>query len=82
MARTKTTPNPSPSINYQTLYRWAPDILIAKTSKITSFKEIEAYKESESNEKFCIFGKEHDRFVKVLPYKEGIPVCDDDRVDP
>jgi len=80
MAQTKTTPNPPPSINYQTLYRWAPDSLIAKTSKITSFKEIEAYKESESNEKF--YGKEHDRFVKVLPCREGVPVCADDRADP
>jgi len=83
MARTKTTPNPPPSIDYQTtLYCWAPDILIAKTSKITSFKEIEAYKESKSKEKFCIFEKEHDRFVKVLPCREGVPVCADDRADP
>jgi len=82
MARTKTTPNPHPSINYQTLYRWAPNSLIAETSKITSFKEIEAYKQNESNEKLCIFEKEYDRFVKVLPYREGVPLCVDDRTNP
>ena len=78
----KTTPNPPPFINNQTLYRWAPDSPITETSKITSFKEIKAYKESESNEKLCIFGKEHDRFVKVFPCREGVPVCVDDRADP
>jgi len=67
MPQTKTTPNPPPSINYKTLYRWAPDSLLAKTSKITSFKDIKAFKEGESNDKFCIFRKEHDSFVVPLP---------------
>jgi len=82
MARTKTTANPPPPINYKSLYRWAPDSLLAETSKITSFKDIETYKEGEFSEKFFIFGKEHDRFVKVLPCKEGEPVCIDESANP
>jgi len=60
----------------------ASDSLLAETSKITSFKDIEAYKEGKSNEKFCIFGKEHDRFVKVLLCREGEPVCIDESANP
>jgi len=82
MARTKTTPNPSPSIDYKSLYRWASNSLLAETSQITSFKDIEAYKEGESDEKYRVFGREHDVYVKVLPCREGEPVFVDDRVDP
>jgi len=82
MARAKITPNPPPPINYKSLYRWAPDSLLAETSKITSFKDIKAYKDGESSEKLCIFVKEHDKFVKVLPYREGEPVCIDESADP
>ena len=78
MARTKTTPNPHPFIHYQSLYRWAPDSLLVETSKISSFKQIEVYKEGESKEKFCIFRKEHDRFVQILPCKEDVPRCAND----
>lgn len=82
MARTKTTPNSPPSIDYQPLYRWAPDSLLAETSKITSFEDIRAYKEGEVDEKFHVFGREHDVYVKVLPCKEGEPVCINDRANP
>ena len=82
MARTKTTPNPPPSIDYKSLYRWALDSLLGETSQTISFKDIKAYMEGESDEKYRIFGREHDRFVKVLPCKEGKPVCIDDRADP
>ena len=71
----KTTPNPPHCIDYKSLYHWAPDNLLAETSKITSFEDIEAYKEGESSHKTRIFGKEHDRFVKALPYRKGEPVC-------
>ena len=71
MARTKTTANPPPPINYKSLYRWAPDSLLAETSKITSIEDIAAYKESETSHKTRIFRKEHDRFVKVLPCRKS-----------
>ena len=59
MAQTKTTSK-------------ALDSLLAETSQINSFKDVEAYKEGESNEKYHIFGREHD---KVLPNRKGEPVC-------
>jgi len=64
------------------LYRWALDSLLAETSNITSFEDIRAYKKGEAYEKFCVFRREHDVYVKVLPCKEGEPVCVDDRADP
>ena len=82
MARTKTTPNPPPSIDYKALYRWAPDSLLAETSQINTFKDIDAYKKSEFDEKFHVFGRELAIYVKVLPCKEGEPVCVDDRASP
>jgi len=82
MARTKVTSNPHPPVDYKALYRWAPNDLLAETSQITSFKAIDTYKESEFDEKFRIFGRELDIYVKVLPYKEGEPVCVDGRASP
>jgi len=81
MARTKVTPNPPPRVDYKALYRWAPDDLLAKTSQVTSFKSIDPYKESEFDEKFRIFGRDNNLYVKVLPCREGEPVCVDDRAD-
>jgi len=71
MAPTKPTQNPTPSIDYKSLYHWAPDSLLAETSKITSIEDIAAYKESETSHKTRIFRKEHDRFVKVLPCRKS-----------
>ena len=55
---------------------------MAETYQITSFKDMEAYKAGESEEKYCIFGREHDMYVKVWPCREGEPVCVDDHADP
>jgi len=60
----------------------APNSLLAKTSQINTFKDIDAYKEGEADEKFCVFGRELDIYVKVLPCKEGEPMCVDDRASP
>jgi len=82
MARTKTTSNPPSSVDYKTLYHWAPDDLLAETSQIKTFKNIETYKQGESHDKFHFFEKELDVYLKVLPCREGVPVCADDRADP
>ena len=81
MAKTSTTLNPPPSVDYKTLYHWAPDELLAETSKLNSIKDVKTYKESESDEKFRIFGREHDTYVLVQPCREGEPVCIDDRAN-
>ena len=47
-----------------------------------TIKDIDTYKQGESQDKFHVFGKELDAYLKVLPFREGIPVCADDRGDP
>jgi len=82
MARTKTNLNPPPPVNYQALYRWAPEALLAETSQLNTHEDINTYKQSESQDKFHVFGKELDVYLKVLPCKKGVPMCVDDRADP
>ena len=82
MARTKTKPNPPPPINYKALYHWALEALLAETSQLNSHEDIDKYKQSKSQDKFHVFGKELDAYLKVLPCKRGVLVCADDRVDP
>jgi len=67
MARTKTTSKPPPSVNYQVLYRWALEALLAETSQFNSHKDIDTYKQGESQDKFDVFGKELNVYLKVLP---------------
>jgi len=64
------------------LYRWAPDDLLVETSSIISFEDITTYKEGETDPKTRIFGKKHDKFLKVLPCKKGEHVCIDESSDP
>ena len=82
MVKTKTTPNPPPSVDYQTLYHWASDDLLAETSKFTSNKDVIMYKEGEVDEKYCVFGREHDVYVLDQPCRAGEPVCVDDCANP
>ena len=48
---------------------------------MNSHKDINTYKQGESNDKFHVFGKELDVYLKVLPCREGVPICADDRVN-
>jgi len=49
---------------------------------VNTHEDIDTYKQSESQDKFHVFGKELDVYLKVLPWKKGVPVCTDDRADP
>ena len=82
MAKTKTTLNPPPSFDYQTLYHWASQDLLAETSKFICNKDVITYNEGEADEKYRVFGREHDAYVSVQPCREGKPVCIDDRANP
>ena len=75
-----TNPAP-PSPNYKSLYRWAPRNLLKETSNFTTHTSIMTYKKSEDCHKSRIFGKEHDRFVRVVPRRVGEPVCYDESSD-
>jgi len=81
MAITKTTPNLPPSVNYKAFYHWAPNDLLAETSKYTSDQDVITYKEGEADEKCRVFGREHDAYVSVLPCEKGEPVCAEDRAN-
>jgi len=76
MAITKTTLNPPPHVNYKALYHWATEALLVETSQLNTHEDIHKYKQSESQDKFHVFEKELDAFLKVLP------VCAGDRADP
>jgi len=49
---------------------------------MNTHEDIDTYKQRESQDKFHVFGKERDVFLKVLPCKKGVPMCVDDQVDP
>jgi len=40
------------------------------------------YRKSEHLKKNCLFGKEHDKFVKVVPCREDESICCDESSDP
>jgi len=82
MARTKTTPNPPPPVNCKALYHWDPEALLAETSQLNTHEDIDTYKQSKSLDKFHVFGRELNVFLKVLPCKKEVPMCANDRADP
>jgi len=77
------TPNPPPSAsNYKSLYHWAPDALLKETSNFTSFASIATYRKKHTCHKSCVFGKDHNKFVRMVPCRVGKPVCSNESSDP
>jgi len=56
MARTKTTSNPPPQVDYRALYPWASEDLLAETSKLTSDEDIAKHREGEAAHMTQVFG--------------------------
>jgi len=79
MAQTNPTP---PPLNFKSLYRWASHDLLDETSSFTSFASIATYRKNQDCHKSRVFGKEHDRFVKLVPCRMGEPVCVDESSNP
>ena len=76
------TPIPTPhSFDYKSLYRWAPDALLKETSNFTSFTSIAAYRKKQTCHKSRVFGKDHDKYVRMVPCRVGEPVCSDESSD-
>ena len=73
--------NPS-SLDYKSMHRWAPNNLLEETSSFTSFASIATYRKKQDCHKSRVFGKEHDKFVRVVPCRIGEPVCSDESSDP
>ena len=78
MARTKTTSNPSPNVDYKALYPWASAGLLTETSQLTSSEDVRKHREEETDPKGRVFGRESDAYVLVRPCAKGEPVCVDD----
>jgi len=76
----KPTPN-YPTPDYKTLYPWSPSNLLKETSEFTTRESIVLYRKSESCHKYCIFGREHNKFVRVVPCRVNEHVCCDESSD-
>jgi len=77
------TLNPLPSTpDYKSLYRWAPDALLKEISSFTSLVSITAYRKKQTCHKSRVFGKDHDKYVRMVPCRVGEPVCSDESSDP
>jgi len=81
MARTKTTSNPPPNVDYKALYPWASTELLAETSTLNSSEDVRRHQEGEPDCKVRVFGRESDGYVSVLPHAKGEPVCANDRAN-
>ena len=76
-------PNPPPSTSdYKSLYHWAPDALLKETSSFTSLTSIVVYRKKQTCHKSQVFGKDHDKYVRMVPCRIGEPVCLDESLDP
>ena len=79
MARTKTTFNPPPNVDYKALYPWASDELLTETSTLTFSEDVRKHQDDESDPKGRVFRRESDTYVSVQPCAKGEPICVDDR---
>ena len=73
---------PPPASFYESLYRWAPADLLGETSTFTSLESIATYRKGQSCHPSHVFGKDHDKFVRVVACCVGEPVCADEASDP
>jgi len=72
---------PSPASFYKSLYRWAPTDLLGEKSTFTSLESIATYRKRQSCHPSRIFGKDHDKFVRMVACRVGEPVCADEASD-
>jgi len=76
-------PKPPPSApDYQSLYRWAPDTFLKETSNFTSLASIAAYRKKQKCHKSRVFGKDHNKFMRMVPCRVGESVCSYESSDP
>jgi len=56
--------------------------LFEETSKFTTYKKVMLYRKSEQPKKKCLFGREDDKYVKVVSCRVDELVCCDESSDP
>jgi len=64
------------------MYPWAPSPLLEETSEFTTCEKIVLYRKSEHRKKKCFFGREDNKFIRVVPCREDEPVCCDKASNP
>ena len=67
---------------FGSLLGWCLALFHQETSILTSLASIAVYRKKQTCHKSCVFGKEHDKFVRVVPCRVGEPVCSDESSDP
>ena len=76
------TPIPTPSSSdYRSLYLWAPNNLLKETSSFT-LTSITTYRKKQTFHKSRVFGKDHDKYVRVMPCRVGELMCSNESWDP
>ena len=81
MARTKTTSDPPPQVEYRAFYPSASEDLLVETSALTSSKDVIEHKEDEAAHMLRGFGQECDAYVYIEPCALGEPVSADERAN-
>jgi len=56
--------------------------LLEETSTFTTLGSIAAYRKRKTCHPSRVFGKDHDKFVRVVACREGEPICSDEASDP
>jgi len=81
MARTKTTSNSPPQVDYRALYPWAFAEILAETSTLTSSQDVRKHRDGEPDCVGRVFGRESDAYVSVRLYGKGEHMCSDERTN-
>jgi len=67
-------------MDYQALYSWAPQNLLEEVSIYTSCEKIVNLRKREFQNK-CHFGRENDRALRIIPFREDESVCCDESLN-
>ena len=77
------SPAPPPSASFsKSLYRWEPMDLLEETSTFTTLESIATYRKKQTCHPSRVFGKGHNKFVRIVACREGEPMCADEAFDP
>jgi len=79
MARTKTTPNPPPKVDYKAQYPWASDELLAECTSLTTVEDVVKHQGDPHLYNFNAFCSTHDSHISVRHGTLGEPVCVDNQ---
>ena len=56
--------------------------LLEEMSNFTTLESIATYRKKKSCHLSCVFGKDHNKFVRMVACRKGEPVCSDEAFDP